>query len=616
MKLRQIWQRIKTPPRLPAKWSWAVTLGLLLCAILGTHLFCQLIGTLDLSRPRFSSYFHRPTIFLLNLLPVALLIVFTYFATNRAWISFLIPSILAFVMVFVNYFKVMLRGDPFVYEDFSLIGEGLGIVGEYTLDIPIWLWIGILLLIGGTLVLLRYGRARIPKKLWWVRILGVLACIGFGAFAWCHWYTDRTLYEVQMNYVFFTGDRESEYRAAHGFFWSFLRSVDEAFPGEPEGYSEEAAEALLNRYRDEAIPENERVNVVITMLESFSDLSVFDSIQFTADPYETWHALEEEGYHGTLMADIIGGGTVNSERAVMTGFLYPHPRYRALVNSYVRYFSQLGYYTDGSHPGYDWFYNRRAVNYHMGFDRYLFNENHYDPISASVYATDAELFPELQRIYEEESAKDTPYFSFSVTFQNHTPYNSQQLLGEEYVSHEGLSDGAYYTVNNYLAGVADTGEKVAAYIDSFRDDAEPVVLLFFGDHKPSLGEANCYYAELGIPNEENSPEGAWNLYTTPYLIWANDAAKAILGDNFHGTGHTISHAFLMAELFDVCGWTGPAWMQYQREVRNTLPVFYRDFMFMENGVLTTSLSEEAKQVYKEYQIVQYYRLHNLSDYGF
>lgn len=615
-KFRALWRRLRKPPKLSPKLSIALTVGLMLCAILGTHLFCQLIGTLDLSRPRFSSYFHRPIIFFLNLLPVALLTVFLFFLCNRAWIAFLISSVIAFVMVFVNYFKVMLRGDPFVFEDFTLIGEGLGIVGEYTLEIPVWLWIGIGLMIIGTFVLLRYARAKIAKKYWWTRLIGVALCIGLGAFAWLNWYTDRTFYEVQMNYVFFTGDRESEYRAAHGFFWSFLRSVDEAFPGKPEGYSEEKVQELLGRYQDEPIPENERVNVVFTMLESYSDLSVFDSINFTADPYADFHALQDESYSGTVMADIIGGGTVNSERAVMTGFLYPHPRYRRLTSSYVRYFSQLGYRTDGSHPGFDWFYNRKAVNYHMGFDRYLFNENHYDPISASVYATDEELFPELLRIYEEESAKPEPYFSFSVTFQNHTPYDSTKLNAEEYVSHEGLSDEAYYTVNNYLAGVADTGKKVAAFVDAFRDDAEPVVLVFFGDHKPSLGDANCYYAELGINNAENSPEGAWNLYTAPYLIWANDAAKEILGDNFKGTGNTISHAFLMAELFDVCGWTGPAWMQFQREIRDTIPVFHRDFMFMENGVLTTELSEEGKRAYQDYQIVQYYRRHNLSGYDF
>ena len=74
----------------------------------------QMIGTLDFSRGRFSSYLHVPKIYLLNLLPVALLVAFTYFATNRAWLGFLIPSVLLFLMDFVNYFKVTLRGDPFV----------------------------------------------------------------------------------------------------------------------------------------------------------------------------------------------------------------------------------------------------------------------------------------------------------------------------------------------------------------------------------------------------------------------------------------------------------------------------------------------------------------------
>ncbi len=615
-RAKGLWRRLRKPPEFSPWLRWCLTLGLLLCAILGTHLVCQLVGTLDFSRPRFSSYFHRPTIFWLNLLPVALLIVFAYFAFNRAWLAFLIPSILAVGMVFVNYFKISLRGDPFVIEDVLLAGEGLGIMGEYELIFPIWFYIAIALLIGGTLILLRYGRARIPGKLWWIRVAGLLLCIGFGALSWKCWYTDRVLYEIQGNYVFFSGDRESEYRAAHGFFWSFLRSVDETSQGEPENYDKDIAKAVLARYEDEPIPEDQRVNVVITMLESYSDFSQFEELNFTADPYVEFHALQQESHSGTVFADIIGGGTVNSERAAMTGYIYPHPRYRTPVNSYVRYFSANGYRTDGSHPGYDWFYNRNVVNHRMGFDRYLFNENHYDELSASVYATDEELFPELRRIYEEEAAKDEPYFSFSVTFQNHAPYDSTKLTAQEYLSHEGLSDEAYYTINNYLAGVADTGKKVSAFVDSFREDEEPVVLLFFGDHKPTLGDANSYYAELGLNNMENSPEGCRNLYTAPYFIWANDAAKAILGDRFTGTGNTISHAYLMAELFDVCGWTGPAWMQYQRDFREILPVIHRDFIFMENGTLTTSISPEARAAYEEFLIVQYYLRKGCDPYAF
>ena len=84
-------------------------------------------------------------------------------------------------------------------------------------------------------------------------------------------------------------------------------------------------------------------------------------------------------------------------------------------------------------------------------------------------------------------------------------------------------------MNNYLGSVASTGKQLAAYVDSFRDDPEPVVLVFFGDHKPTLGAGNSFYEELGVNVQEGTAEGFYNLYTTPYLIWTNDAAKAVLG---------------------------------------------------------------------------------------
>lgn len=611
---RSLRERLKPRERSP-KITWALTVGLLVCAILGTQLLCQMIGTLDFSRVRFSSFFHHPTIFLLNLLPVALLIVFTYFATNRAWLAFLLPSTVLLLMEFVNYFKIVLRGDPFVAEDFLLIGEGAGIIGQYELHFPVWFYIAILLLLGGTIVLMRYARGRVPKRLWWVRVIALVMCVGFGALSWFCWYSDKTLYEIQSNYYCFSGDRESEYRASHGFFWSFLRSVDEAFPSAPDGYSEKNAKTLLAPYTDEAIPENERVNIVVTMLESYSDLSVFDTIQFTADPYAEFHALQSESYHGTLVADIIGGGTVNSERSFLTGNIYPHPRYRTPASSFVRYFKANGYRTDGAHPGFDWFYSRNTINERLGFDRYLFMENYFNDLTDETHAMDDVFFPAMAQLYDEQTAADdTPYFSFSVSYQNHSPYDDLQLLGEEFVSHDGLSDEAYYQVNNYLSGVADTGKRLAAYVDTFRDNPEPVVLVFFGDHKPSFGAGNCYYEEMGISAAEYSPEGCWNLYTTPYLIWANDAAKEVLDFDFTGEGKTISPAFLMAELFDCCGWEGPQWMQYQRTVRDEIPVIHCQFMFMVDGEMTSTLPEDKKKVFRDFLVAEYYMRDKLHTY--
>ena len=78
---RSLRERLRPKERKPAV-RWLLTVLLLAAAVLGLHMLLQMIGTLDFSRGRFSSYLHVPKIYLLNLLPVALLVAFTYFATN------------------------------------------------------------------------------------------------------------------------------------------------------------------------------------------------------------------------------------------------------------------------------------------------------------------------------------------------------------------------------------------------------------------------------------------------------------------------------------------------------------------------------------------------------
>lgn len=75
---RSLRERLRPKERKPAV-RWLLTVLLLAAAVLGLHMLLQMIGTLDFSRGRFSSYLHVPKIYLLNLLPVALLVAFTYF---------------------------------------------------------------------------------------------------------------------------------------------------------------------------------------------------------------------------------------------------------------------------------------------------------------------------------------------------------------------------------------------------------------------------------------------------------------------------------------------------------------------------------------------------------
>ena len=98
-------------------------------------------------------------------------------------------------------------------------------------------------------------------------------------------------------------------------------------------------------------------------------------------------------------------------------------------------------------------------------------------------------------------------FSFNVTYQNHGPYFDDRLTSDTiYVPQGTLSDLDYYIINNYLTGVADTGAQMRAFCDRFRDSEEPVVIVFFGDHRPWLGEQSVTYAALGI--DLDAPGGA------------------------------------------------------------------------------------------------------------
>ncbi len=164
MKKRNFWQRIKTPPKLPTAWSWVVTLGLLLVAAVGLTCLCLVIGTVNFQWIRFRAYLDDPQILLFNFAPIFLSLFLCYVLDNKAWVAYVTTGLLFVLISFANYYKVMLRGEVFTFSDFTLVKEGAGIAGNYQFPLPIWVFIAIGLLLGGALVLARYGRARFTKK--------------------------------------------------------------------------------------------------------------------------------------------------------------------------------------------------------------------------------------------------------------------------------------------------------------------------------------------------------------------------------------------------------------------------------------------------------------------
>ena len=71
----------------------------------------------------------------------------------------------------------------------------------------------------------------------------------------------------------------------------------------------------------------------------------------------------------------------------------------------------------------------------------------------------------------------------------------------------------------------------------------------------------------------------------------------------------------MTYLFDQLGWTGNAYMQFQRDVLARLPVCNITGSFLADGRLTADLSESDRLLYREWEWLQYYTLRHFSASG-
>lgn len=725
-------------------WGIIVLLGIAL-GILGLLLACCNRGY-----EVFWGYFHSPMILLLNLLPPVLLMVGFYGATGRAWIAWLVSSILMLVPPAVNLYVISFRDDPFTIAELLLMREGLTIASNYTIELEARIWVCIIAIPLVTVLLFLFVRGR---NHWKSRMIVVASCLIL-LVPVSFLYTSQAIYDhYTWNYEHLTEKRATERFIGKGYWYPFFYSLGETLAPDSSpsssaslDISEDGQAAITIQPSSDTtepaptvtfepgnIDADKKVDVIMVMLEAFSDLNDLGIQGIYEDVYAKWYELESESYSGDLVTNIFAAGTVNTERCVLTGdFWVPGEGYSADAGSYVRYLADQGYTVTGSHPIYGWFYDRRNINEHLGFQDYRFWEERYQfmvqDIAQFLYRdnlffqdifdmyltgtnrrwglaedgteilvpyypeatedlTNAEtvlLNPALDSdadtsviaeptvdangeiVYTESlplyyPAERTPYFAFHVSYQGHATYNSSVIhwgYGREYytrtpeteavsvpvvteingaaeaqaladayaaaVAAENaaaaqaeraaqISDESYYILNNYLGSICDTIDQIIALRDQLAAQDEPVILVLFGDHKPWLGDGNSVYKELGVNLDTDTEEGFYNYYSTPYVIWANDAAKAILGNDFTGTGPTISPAYLMNELFTLCGWEGPAYMQLMNALQTTLPVVNTDGYYVTSDGFTDELSESQQHALDTVRQMADFRRTNVKD---
>lgn len=309
----------------------------------------------------------------------------------------------------------------------------------------------------------------------------------------------------------------------NGFVYSFTTSLVTGGVQEPETYSPNEVEAIMD-VQEELPPTSETTpNVIFVQLESFYDPHYLAGLTFSENPVPNFQNLKDRYPSGFLYVPAIGAGTANTEFEMLTGMNLGHfgvgeYPYMTIVNSLsmeslATALSGIGYSTHAIHNNNGTFYDRDIVYNNLGFQTFTSLEymNHveYNPRG---WAKDQVLIEEILKTLESTEGKD---FVFSVSVQPHGKYPTEPLEGAPTIAVEGMEDVEKQTgMEYYLGQLKECDQFVGDLVEAFRGYEEPVVLVFYGDHLPSF-------------NIQQEALSAGTTQTTEYVIWANFTVKNI-----------------------------------------------------------------------------------------
>ena len=553
-----------------------------------TGLFSLALGIGNLSFDIFLSYFRLPVLLLFNVLPSVLLHLVLYMLFGRPWLAFFLGSGAVLCAGALQGFKIWLQEDVFYLSDLLEGGSRLNFLPDLSSVSLNWVMIGALIyFVFGIVVLISLFRRR--KAPWFAgRIVGAaaFACLFYPYYLQA---SDVEKYaDLTDNSAVITEDSELLRYVSKGFLYPFVQTAEHS--GEkkaPGGYSEATAARMLAAYDSSDIPKERAVDIIAVQLKGFKDLSEcsFGSADFK-NAYAYLDTLKNASRWGRLYSKDISLSADEAAKSFLSG-VTEAGNLRSSINSYIWYLRSQGYRSWGvcarPLPA-----GSRSRTYgclgleELEFRRALGQDGREEKLS------DFWLFGELIDRYKKNiSAGAGPQFVFAESAQNAGPYRGAEGLYE------------------YLEGVKDT----LFYLENFTDQLEalqrPAVLVVYGSGSPDLGEE--VYSALGMETELDTPQAKAQRCSTEYFIWANSAAKQLLGGPETGQGADISVNFLMSELFGSLGWDGPGYMKAQRELRQSLPVSGSGFCGLDGTITDLSqLPLETQSLLHNHEYLEYY----------
>lgn len=549
-------------------------------------------------------------IFLLSSLFVFFLYLLLFSIIGNPYVSSIIALVILELIGYSNSKKISILGEPLYPVDFYQIKNIKSLIQMVGGNLLIVLIIAIVLFIA----LLVYVVKKLPKiKIGAKSRLAIFTLSSF--IVYCYLFFSNNFINVLaanagVQIVLWNQPRNYEY---NGFIFGLLSNLQNDIMEQPDGYSQEAIQAIVDKYTLKALEINQQKgknnseiqpNIITFMNETFWDPTTLEAVTFSEDPMAALRDVIAKSSSGNLLSPGFGGNTANIEFEVLTGLsMYnltpgsiPYQQAfdtKSFFPSLVSMLEEKNYETLAIHPYKKQFYKRNKVYNAMGFNNFLGEDDliSADRLSENAYVSDQSV---VNEIVDKLKNTDSPMFIHTVTMQNHLPIEEGKH-GKNSITVEGLTGEAKEHMEIYAEGIKQSSIATRNLIDALEQMDEPTVVIFFGDHLPSF--KSDVYEQAGY--DKDSFDNERLKWQTPLFIYSNfDLQKIDL--------KTVSPAYLGVILYDLLNEPITPHYAMLQEIKKTLPGLKHNMLIdAQDAIKTTDLSEEEKELLEDYRMIQY-----------
>ena len=454
-----------------------------------------------------------PLVFLYNAFMIFVTFSIVYLFKRRIFVRMIIGAIWV-ILGIANGYILLKRVTPFNAQDLKIAGDGIALINNYCNGFEV-----VVIVVGAVALLIwlismwRRGGQYAGKIHHIAALIGIIVCGVLYTFVTNIAIDKRVVSTYFGNIAFAYED--------YGLPYCFSASLFNTGISEPNGYTKKAMAKIdkdgeLNQTATSR-SSDELPNIIVVQLESYFDVANAEFFTTSEDACPNLHNLYQNYSNGYFKVPSVGAGTANTEFEVLTGMNlryfgpgeYPYKTYskKHPTESAATALASLGYGTHALHDNTGNFYSRANVFNNMGFDTFTSKEfMNVLQTTENGWAKDEILTQHIMEAMDTTKQED---FVFTVSVQGHGNYPETQVIENPKIKVEGIEDEALKNKWEYYVNqVYEMDQFVGDLIKAVEERNEPSVVVFYGDHLPTMG----------LKAEDLKSR---YLYNTNYVIWDN-----------------------------------------------------------------------------------------------